>query len=1135
MEANEALDVVHIKQENSPDSRRRSLNFPCNETQVGGNIFIDLEDETPAGQHNNFNLGLLVEDQDDDPDSLFVPDHGSRPKTTISSSSIIPADGSFADEPHTSKASATQGDQAMCNDIPHSVEEEHDSDSSHASPVPGHPDRVEDQGDDSEYNSDRDEDDDESDPSSEDGDLSMNDNEYSDDKSGSDDDHNAHTAVDVEPVPERPAPAAQKPRRAAVKSVAEYAARLSRERQDDFRKYVKRNMHKIDQVSGFIEPPPAPPKPRAKKPKKGDSGKPGGASAVDLVSIPSSTEDGKLVFVTKRDRGREIAKCTNSIGNNRHGDNQKKDITEGSKVFGHSKVQCFEGRNAQGTERFYLLKGMNSKLKEYQLPVVAWCALQEHSDIGPQSGIIADEPGFGKTIEILAAMFGNPPSKAQRKAGKGATLVVVHNATMARQWRSEIQKHLNREYYEKSFIFTRKNSWEYTLKDLSEKWIVITTYSEALMSFGATEPCYDLDNDGGHLPHAMNFKGKLHNIEFYRLVLDEVHNIKNHEGSNNVEELYAYIKLIGGMEVDTFLKFKEFYMNSAYGLNMVDVLMTNCTYRRTDEDLFLGNRMMKLPQKHTADQNITLTAVERVIQLWLDDIFGNDETKVAEEACTGSMRYRQLLSHPYALESFLRGDGETGITVEELQDLYDSVRAVEQSAVLPTVDQIGTWSQRQVSDDSNLRNLGEPKKLTPFGASDFGVKCFAFAPLIKLAITDHKIREDVCTMCDNYISDPELAEKCGHHFCGGCIKNWLKTPNRTNKCPSCGTETELVEVTTLVSLEEKFNKIEQAREERQKANKKKKKQTSRARGNRRGGRTFAPDREPEPEPTRERRLGEDAKGVCPILGPHEGAFMKIAFMQNNGIPAAGILFFGGEGNIHTRNASFIQTLWITGIMLQVEGIDFVYTYGKMNKERKSEAKTAFETDSNVKVLVATMSTCGEGLNLTCANRVIVVDAWWNNAREKQSFGRVVRTGQTKETYCVRIKALNSIDDKIEGIQVNKSRVVDFVVQDDKHDPFTLSELGVLNLLNPEKYLKLCIETATEIRGVAHAALGLDDDTDLLTEDSDGGKADAPVARKRVATTAPSKTKRRRQDSQVENIQEEIDIEMISDDDGVCCG
>ncbi|KAL2760226.1 hypothetical protein ACRALDRAFT_2062131, partial [Sodiomyces alcalophilus JCM 7366] len=62
--------------------------------------------------------------------------------------------------------------------------------------------------------------------------------------------------------------------------------------------------------------------------------------------------------------------------------------------------------------------------------------------------------------------------------------------------------------------------------------------------------------------------------------------------------------------------------------------------------------------------------------------------------------------------------------------------------------------------------------------------------------------------------------------------------------------------------------------------------------------------------------------------------------------------------------------------------------------------------------IASMRCGGQALNLTCANRVIMVDAWWNKAAEMQAFGRVFRLGQIKETHHVRILARETVDERI---------------------------------------------------------------------------------------------------------------------------
>ncbi|EEY15120.1 conserved hypothetical protein [Verticillium alfalfae VaMs.102] len=515
--------------------------------------------------------------------------------------------------------------------------------------------------------------------------------------------------------------------------------------------------------------------------------------------------------------------------------------------------------------------------------------------------------------------------------------------------------------------------------------------------------------------------------------------------SNRIEELYSYTKLIGCTNITSFQEFKEVYVLSSDAKDRIDVLMTNNSYRR-----------------------------------WLDIIFDTDDNaRTGNKKYVGHMRYRQLVSHAYSLESFLRDDGPNGVSVDELQVLLEMVRKVEEQPRTPsTLDQIGCWSERQVNHDARSSSVARPKTLNPFGSSEFGTRCCPFAPLIEMIIDYHQIRATGCSKCDGPVSDPQKAQACGHYICGGCLTEWLKTEQRT-KCPRCNTPTPFLKIITLGTLETQFDAQEQAREGEIKSSLKRKR-ASRPNFNRRGGRAAQQARRSATDPS-DRRVGQDNQGVTPLLAPRDTTFIKAACVLNNRMPAAGSKLTAVKDTLLRWQrdfpkdkciifVQFVKTLLMTGIMLQLEGIDFVYTYGKMLSKQKSKAKNIFETEPTVKVLVATMGTCSEGLNLTCANRVIVVDAWWNSAREQQSFGRVVRTGQCKETYCVRLKSPNSIDDKIERIQTSKNEVVDCAVQDDGHDPFTLSELGVMNLLNPEKYLQLCKETLSKIKNLKEAEL-----------------------------------------------------------------
>ena len=60
-----------------------------------------------------------------------------------------------------------------------------------------------------------------------------------------------------------------------------------------------------------------------------------------------------------------------------------------------------------------------------------------------------------------------------------------------------------------------------------------------------------------------------------------------------------------------------------------------------------------------------------------------------------------------------------------------------------------------------------------------------------------------------------------------------------------------------------------------------------------------------------------------------------------------------------------------------------------------------------------------GLNLTCANKVFMMDPWWSFAVEAQAIDRVHRMGQEREVKVVRFCVEGSIEEKMLRIQERK--------------------------------------------------------------------------------------------------------------------
>lgn len=76
----------------------------------------------------------------------------------------------------------------------------------------------------------------------------------------------------------------------------------------------------------------------------------------------------------------------------------------------------------------------------------------------------------------------------------------------------------------------------------------------------------------------------------------------------------------------------------------------------------------------------------------------------------------------------------------------------------------------------------------------------------------------------------------------------------------------------------------------------------------------------------------------------------------------------------------------------------------------------------IQILLITLTSGGVGLDLSCANHVIMIDSWWNHALEAQAIDRVYRIGQTKkvEVHCLYMK--DSIEDWMIKMKEEKLRV-----------------------------------------------------------------------------------------------------------------
>ncbi len=81
--------------------------------------------------------------------------------------------------------------------------------------------------------------------------------------------------------------------------------------------------------------------------------------------------------------------------------------------------------------------------------------------------------------------------------------------------------------------------------------------------------------------------------------------------------------------------------------------------------------------------------------------------------------------------------------------------------------------------------------------------------------------------------------------------------------------------------------------------------------------------------------------------------------------------------------------------------------------------TNFNSDTAIFCGLLTTKVGGFGLNLTGANRAIILDPDWNPANDNQAVDRVFRIGQKKDVIVYRLLTVGTIEEKIYRRQIYK--------------------------------------------------------------------------------------------------------------------
>jgi SNF2 family DNA or RNA helicase len=135
-----------------------------------------------------------------------------------------------------------------------------------------------------------------------------------------------------------------------------------------------------------------------------------------------------------------------------------------------------------------------------------------------------------------------------------------------------------------------------------------------------------------------------------------------------------------------------------------------------------------------------------------------------------------------------------------------------------------------------------------------------------------------------------------------------------------------------------------------------------------------------------------------------------------------------EGHKALVFSQFTSFLSVVRQRLETEGIAYEYLDGQTRDRQKPVER--FQNDPNCKLFLISLRAGGQGLNLTAAEYVFLLDPWWNPAVEAQAIDRAHRIGQSRRVFAYRLITRDTVEEKVLALQVTKRELADAIINQD---------------------------------------------------------------------------------------------------------
>ena len=135
-----------------------------------------------------------------------------------------------------------------------------------------------------------------------------------------------------------------------------------------------------------------------------------------------------------------------------------------------------------------------------------------------------------------------------------------------------------------------------------------------------------------------------------------------------------------------------------------------------------------------------------------------------------------------------------------------------------------------------------------------------------------------------------------------------------------------------------------------------------------------------------------------------------------------------EGHKALVFSQFTSFLAIVRNRLDQEKMVYEYLDGR-TRQRQQHVEH-FQNDPDCPLFLISLKAGGQGLNLTAADYVFILDPWWNPAVEAQAIDRAHRIGQERHVFAYRLIARDTVEEKIVELQRTKRDLADAIISAD---------------------------------------------------------------------------------------------------------